>query len=67
MKIYKCDRCGREVVEPYDCDIFNEEGWTTVRYDQQGIPILWDYDEKANLYYTREPIVMVKHFCPACY
>ena len=67
MKIYRCDRCGREVVEPYGCDVFNDEGWATEWYDEQGLPICWDYDEKTDSYYTREPIVIVKHFCPNCY
>lgn len=67
MKIYKCDKCGREVVEPYGWDIFDDEGWTTVWYDEQGIPIWWDYDEKTDSYYTHQQIITVKHFCPTCY
>ena len=66
MKIYKCDRCGREIVESYWDDIFEDEGWTTAWYDEHGAPIQWEHDEKTGSYYTRQPIVIVKHFCPTC-
>jgi hypothetical protein len=66
MKIYKCDRCGREIVESYWDDVFEDEGWTTAWYDEYGFPIQWEYDEKTGSHYTYHPVT-IKHFCPACY
>lgn len=66
MKIYKCDRCGREIVESYEDNVFKNDGWTTAYYDEHGAPFRWEYDEKTCSYYTHQPIVIVKHFCPYC-
>ena len=66
MKIYRCDKCGREVIETFGHDVLNEEGWTREWYDENGEPFHFYYDEKSKRYYTDQWAAAVKHFCPTC-
>lgn len=67
MKIYKCDRCGREVVETFGHDVLDDEDWLTVYYDENDEPFHYYYDDAAERYYTKQQVACVKHFCPSCY
>lgn len=67
MKIYRCDKCGREIVETFGRDVLDDEDWLTIYYDENDEPFHYYYDDESERYYTKQQIAYVKHLCPSCY